>query len=751
MPLGGLSDLEKRTIQMDFDVRNAQVITDLMNQFQASRATIALWVQGLRNGVITSADFADSMKRLLPEMEKYRQQGLYAIQVQDAYAAGFNKVEQHEKWMAEQARKTSGDHDEAIKKANNRARVLLEISRGVEDFSMAGMRGVINNIPQMVYFMAQGMGKGEAAAASLAGKVSLVATAVYVLGQQYERIAKISSTAVQEGMGPAMESLRNWVMEVGDVFSATFRRDVPRDLETMKAQLARATATVKELGAETHLTDRKFQELARAKETVQDLTQAIKDATEAQALFNAKTKEQTEAGAGFQEATKRVGGPQFQKELEEALRKQAAMTTGSIEGKLRSPALGRGGMKPEEMANALAAAAGQGNVRAIGEIEGLLRSQIGPDSPVLKAIRETAPEFVAEQERIAKQTEANIRRINQTVENQADKFRKAFEAQYSLEIADAIQRGQFGVDVQESLFGRLRDQLQQEGVAEDILDMTTDALFGAFRESVRGAVAGERAGATEQEAARLVADNLRAEAAKPGAAERLLEQQRNRAQTAANKAEAERKRAESERESRISESVQDVGGIMGPRLANAIEQFQMRGMGLDQIQNRFMPQLERMLAAERNVPRDILSDVASRIMDDQVRRFEEGAARLGMPTQAAAFQGQMDQFRQAVQAGQRDARFMFGDPRQQMQEAALQDAANALSQLGAPVERLAGLAEQAVSLSQNGLSREEALWTVVSRIQQQVNRFQSDQMNGWARLRGLNGARGVIPVFGGGL
>jgi hypothetical protein len=52
---------------------------------------------------------------------------------------------------------------------------VLEISRGVEDFAVAGMRGLLNNIPGIIMSLGGSMG--------LAGVVSLAAVAVTVLGK----------------------------------------------------------------------------------------------------------------------------------------------------------------------------------------------------------------------------------------------------------------------------------------------------------------------------------------------------------------------------------------------------------------------------------------------------------------------------------------------------------------------------------------------------------------------------------------
>ena len=53
---------------------------------------------------------------------------------------------------------------------------VLEISRGVEDFAVAGMRGLMNNIPGIIQSLGGGMG--------LAGAVSLAAVGLSVFGQE---------------------------------------------------------------------------------------------------------------------------------------------------------------------------------------------------------------------------------------------------------------------------------------------------------------------------------------------------------------------------------------------------------------------------------------------------------------------------------------------------------------------------------------------------------------------------------------
>ena len=57
---------------------------------------------------------------------------------------------------------------------SNKGLALLAFSQGVEDYSMAGFKGVLNNIPQMLLF--------SGASAGMTAGISLLATALYVAG-----------------------------------------------------------------------------------------------------------------------------------------------------------------------------------------------------------------------------------------------------------------------------------------------------------------------------------------------------------------------------------------------------------------------------------------------------------------------------------------------------------------------------------------------------------------------------------------
>lgn len=61
-----------------------------------------------------------------------------------------------------------------------RSRAILDIGRSVQDFSAAGLMGVVNNVEGVASNVARAMGKSSDAAAALAGKLTLVAVAAQV-------------------------------------------------------------------------------------------------------------------------------------------------------------------------------------------------------------------------------------------------------------------------------------------------------------------------------------------------------------------------------------------------------------------------------------------------------------------------------------------------------------------------------------------------------------------------------------------
>ena len=61
------------------------------------------------------------------------------------------------------------------------SRALLDVSRGVQDFAEAGVRGIVNNVEGIAQNVAAAMGKSAAAAGAIAGGLTLVAVGVQLL------------------------------------------------------------------------------------------------------------------------------------------------------------------------------------------------------------------------------------------------------------------------------------------------------------------------------------------------------------------------------------------------------------------------------------------------------------------------------------------------------------------------------------------------------------------------------------------
>lgn len=80
----------------------------------------------------------------------------------------------------------------------NNGYAMLALSQGVEDFSAAGMRGILNNIPQMLLF--------AGATPAMAAGISMVAVAATVAGPHIFTLAK-AFDALEKAQKRAQDSI----------------------------------------------------------------------------------------------------------------------------------------------------------------------------------------------------------------------------------------------------------------------------------------------------------------------------------------------------------------------------------------------------------------------------------------------------------------------------------------------------------------------------------------------------------------
>lgn len=117
---------------------------------------------------------------------------------------------------------------------------LLEVSRGVEDFAVAGMRGLLNNIPGIIMSFGGGMG--------LAAAVSLVAVGVTVLGKRLYDLATDAEANKKytEDMKAANDKYASSLSAAADKMQAY--RDQQKQMNAETAQAAKMAESMRRFG-----------------------------------------------------------------------------------------------------------------------------------------------------------------------------------------------------------------------------------------------------------------------------------------------------------------------------------------------------------------------------------------------------------------------------------------------------------------------------------------------------------------------
>lgn len=79
---------------------------------------------------------------------------------------------------------------DAISKKSALGRAVLELSRGLEDFSTGGFIGVLNNIPTLIWNIASALGYAKSIVTKITAAVSILATITYVVWRNWDGIVR---------------------------------------------------------------------------------------------------------------------------------------------------------------------------------------------------------------------------------------------------------------------------------------------------------------------------------------------------------------------------------------------------------------------------------------------------------------------------------------------------------------------------------------------------------------------------------
>lgn len=251
---------------------------------------------------------------------------------------------------------------------------FLEASRAIEDFSFAGLGGVVNNVPGVL--AALGIGAG------LTGVVSVAVVGIFQLQKHWDDLLDAFGVGIPQPALSTTEQLAHNIKALGD--------------------------EMEKLQGKSRLTAAEFVRLQDLRSQIPQLKQQQADIAETTKLLETPSKATTEAASGFKEALSQVGGQRALESLTTALEK-----TANEAGQVANPFGGQG--TAEEVARRLILEASRGDIFARGQIT----RAVGEESAFGQAITGATPESKA----AAKEAEQQRRLIDelnkQGLENEA--------------------------------------------------------------------------------------------------------------------------------------------------------------------------------------------------------------------------------------------------------------------------------------------------------------------------------------------
>jgi hypothetical protein len=193
-------------------------VDSLNRQLGLADRTQAMWDSKLRTGNTTAARHGEAAKALEAQMARLRKE----IVLRTDVAEDMVRTDVTASASTQRLAASLGSTTQTMLKAKAATgRMFLELSRGVEDFAVAGPIGALNNIPTLFYNMAQSMGMPAASIAGLVAKVSGLGTAIYVLYKQWGNLRALADQFVvgSEGafnpLASGAERAENEIAEVG--------------------------------------------------------------------------------------------------------------------------------------------------------------------------------------------------------------------------------------------------------------------------------------------------------------------------------------------------------------------------------------------------------------------------------------------------------------------------------------------------------------------------------------------------------
>lgn len=219
-------------------------ITKTTSAVKEATAAMNPWITASRNAVATQTQTA----RTLNDVEKELRETTQAMRAIATSSESFNEARQRVERLKDELKSLKGAKDATTRSAADFGQAMLQGSRAVQDFSVAGVAGAVNNLESIA--TAFGLTAGAA------GGITLVAVAVDLLIKNWGRI--------QTAFGAPEKVKAFWSAMTPDEATAKRLQDMATAQERIADAIERATqARVKGIEAESQQ-NKNLEEMAKA-------------------------------------------------------------------------------------------------------------------------------------------------------------------------------------------------------------------------------------------------------------------------------------------------------------------------------------------------------------------------------------------------------------------------------------------------------------------------------------------------------
>jgi hypothetical protein len=490
---GGLTGTQFKAIELAVQVRNRQLLTDLSYELSNVNALIQR-LQGTMRGGIVSSDDIKLMEELVTKQRELQAQ----MKGAEAAIKGGGAVTM-----------------EAIKQNQAWARAILEVSRGLEDFTTGGWRGALNNIPMIMMNGAQAFGLSAEKVAQWTARISFAATLGTLFYENWRTVVQDGIPKLFGGMLSDAETFQkkyqlSWAEWSGNWTQATMPI-MHNAAKRLQIDFDVTTKAVEDFEKKGRLTDLEFGKYREAKGHLRDIELAAERAAEADKKLKRQlsglSEEETERIGTVDKTAKKVGGPQFREALEQLIRQNFESST-TRPGMLVSPL---GGKDAVGTARQLAESMLR-KINAGDEAEYALLTQLfqrGDDAGADPVTRKAAREFRASDKARQKQFDARgeqAEAIERRAEEEAGRRMGSVGKEFAGDYFEGVRSREDKEHLKDRMTVAIADRLRAEGVDPEIIGSVLQKLVEKTFQSWENKIREAEGGTEEEKAANALAD-----------------------------------------------------------------------------------------------------------------------------------------------------------------------------------------------------------------------------------------------------